>query len=381
MVFYFCEHYTHMAEPLKNIYNDHFFNEFNLVAEKAIAQWDAKQFKAMVKTKEWPRMELKQRMRHLSSCLHKALPVAYPEQLAAILKIVTVIEKGSGLQYSGLAYMFIPDFVEQYGLIDYNRSFKAMEKINMITSCEFAIRPFLLASQDKTMKQMVAWSKHPHQNIRRFSSEGCRPRLPWALGIPSLKKDPSPILPILENLKADPSVFVQKSVANNLNDISKDHPEMVLTIAKKWKGKSPITDWILKHGCRGLLKNGSDDALHLFGTRSDVKTVITDFRLDKNKIVIGDRFHFAFNLELMEKSSTALRIEYVIYFKKAFKGHSRKIFKINERNYTPGTLHHFSKYHSFKDLTTRKHLPGAHAIAIIINGKEMARQDFDLLVS
>jgi 3-methyladenine DNA glycosylase AlkC len=76
------------------------------------------------------------------------------------------------------------------------------------------------------------------------------------MGLPDFKKDPAPILPILENLKADPSEYVRRSVANNLNDIAKDHPEIALQIARAWQGVSPETDWIIKHGCRTLLKRG-----------------------------------------------------------------------------------------------------------------------------
>lgn len=95
------------------------------------------------------------------------------------------------------------------------------------------------------MKQMLVWSKHEHWGVRRLSSEGCRPRLPWAMALPNLKKDPTPIIPILENLKNDPARFVRLSVANNLNDIAKDNPEIVIDLAKKWKGESKEVDWLL----------------------------------------------------------------------------------------------------------------------------------------
>jgi 3-methyladenine DNA glycosylase AlkC len=376
-LFIFTSLILFMAEPLKNIYDDHFFKEFNQIAKKVIPSWEARAFDNTVKNKDWPQMELKQRMRHLSRSLFNALQGSYAKKLPQVLKMVQYIYS-SEVRYSGLAYMFLADFVEQFGVDEMDRSFKAMEKINMITSCEFAIRPFLLANQDKVMEQMLQWSKHSHQNIRRFASEGCRPRLPWAMAIPRLKKDPSAILPILENLKADESVFVQKSVANNLNDISKDHPELVLALAKKWKGENKITDWILKHGCRGLLKAGHAATLDLFGTASNVKCALSNFKLSAEKVKLGGKLQFEFELEVKEKKSAALRIEYMVYFKKAGKTPSKKIFKINERVYAPGVVHKFSKTHSFADLTTRKHYKGEHGIAIIVNGKEMGRVLFEL---
>ena len=100
------------------------------------------------------------------------------------------------------------------------------------------------------MEQMSAWARHANEHVRRLASEGCRPRLPWGQALPRFQKDPSPVLAILEQLKADPSLYVRKSVANNLNDISKNHPELVARIARDWYGRDERTDWIVKHACR-----------------------------------------------------------------------------------------------------------------------------------
>lgn len=369
-----------MAEPLKNIYNEIFFAEIKACIQNSIPGFDTKKFLAAVKNNQWSDMELKQRMRHLSSTLYAHLKGDYPAKLLQLLKMVDALPAQSKVQYSGLAYMYIPDVLEQYGLNDMELSLKAMEKISMITSCEFAVRPYLLANEKKVMKQMLAWSKHKHQNLRRFASEGCRPRLPWAMAIPSFKKDPAAIFPILENLKDDTSVYVQKSVANNLNDVSKDHPGAVVEIAKQWQGHSPAADWIIKHGCRGLLKSGHKEALHLFGTAADVKCTISDIRLSKVKLKIGEQFRFAFDLKLKEKKNTKLRIEYAVFYRKANGSFSKKVFKIKEGSYDHKTAYSFSRNHSFKDLTTRKHHAGEHSIAVIVNGNEYARLAFVLTV-
>lgn len=365
-----------MAEPLKNIYNDVFFAELKTSLQKAIPEIDTKKFISAVKNKDWAGMELKQRMRHLSTILHDHLQGNYKQRLSKVLQLLNALPARSNVQYSSLTYMYLPDFVAQYGLKDVALSLKAMEKINIITSCEFAIRPFLLADEKRVMKQMLVWSKHPHQNIRRFASEGCRPRLPWGAAIPSLKKNPFPILPILENLKEDKEVYVQKSVANNLNDISKDHPELVISIAKKWQGKSAAKDWIIKHGCRSLLKSGHAEVLAIFGTGSHVKAGIKNFIINKTTLVIGDAFQFNFELQLTEKDHCKLRIEYAVYFQKANGSVSKKIFKVSEGLYQNNTLYSFGRKHSFKDLTTRKHYAGKHAIAIIVNGNEIVRKNF-----
>ncbi len=118
---------------------------------------------------------------------------------------------------------------------------------------------------DEMLSQMISWSKHENNKVRRLASEGSRPRLPWAMALPSYKNDPSPILPILENLKEDSCEVVRRSVANNLNDIAKDNPDTVIDISKQWKGKSKETDALVKHACRTLLKQGELQILKLFG--------------------------------------------------------------------------------------------------------------------
>ena len=369
-----------MAEPLKYIYNNEFFSELESCLQKIAPDINTKTFIATVKNKSWVLMELKQRMRHLSTVLNESLQGDYQEKLEKVLNLVDALPENSKVQYSGLAYMYIPDFVAQYGLDDVGISLKAMEKINMVTSCEFAIRPFLLRHEKKVMKQMLLWSKHPHQNIRRFASEGCRPRLPWGAAIPSLKKDPSPILPILKNLKNDPELYVRKSVANNLNDISKDNPGIVIDIAKSWQGSSAAADWIIKHGCRGLLKSGHPDVLRIFGTGNHIKVGVTHFTLSSAALQIGDELHFNFQMQLQELQPSKLRIEYAIYYQKANGSLSKKIFKVNEGMYDSVRTYKFSRKHSFKDLTTRKHHAGTHAIAIIVNGNELAKRDFKLKI-
>lgn len=92
------------------------------------------------------------------------------------------------------------NYIEQYGLDYYEASIKAIEKVTQFTSCEFVTHAFISKYPEEMMKQMLAWSTHEHWGVRRLASEGCCPRLPWVMSLPNLKKDPRPIIPILENL-------------------------------------------------------------------------------------------------------------------------------------------------------------------------------------
>ena len=226
------------------------------------------------------------------------------------------------------------------------------------------------------MAQMYAWSKHESEHVRRLASEGCRPQLPWGQVLDSFKKDPTPIIPILEQLKNDSSAYVRKSVANNLNDISKTHPDLVLGIARKWYGMTDHTDWIVKHGCRTLLKKADSEAMAFFEFDDTASVKLLEFVLDKTSISIGDSITFSFSV-LAEKEVKA-RLEYGIDYVKSNGRRSRKRFKISEVTLKENEERSYEKKHSFKDLSTRKHYPGIHSIAIIVNGAERDKLDFSL---
>ena len=366
-----------MPEPLKNIYNHRFFEDYVDVMKEVIPGMDKRHFLNQVMDDQWESKELKQRVRHIACVLKDYLPGNYKKNISTILQIIQHL-RDNGTK-GGFEYMFFPDFIEQFGLKDLDTSLKAIEKITQFISCEFAVRPFLLQYPGEVMLQMQNWSKHSSFHVRRFSSEGCRPRLPWAMAIPQLKKDPSPILQILENLKNDSSLFVRKSVANNLNDISKDNPGIVIELAKKWIGKTAETDWIIKHGCRTLLKKADDKIYQVFSLSAIPGCTVTSLKLNKSRLRIGERLGFSFNMEVAKKKPSKIRIEYVVYFVKAGGKQTKKLFKLTENNFQPGTIYQFNRSQRFQDFTTRKHYPGKHKIGIIINGKELASKEFILL--
>ena len=143
--------------------------------------------------------------------------------------------------------MLFPDYVECYGLEHFDSSISALETFTKYSSAEFAVRPFIMRYEQKMMSQMRKWSRSKNHHLRRLSSEGCRPRLPWSMALPAFKQDPTAILTIISALLSDGSEYVRRSVANNLNDISKDHPEIVIEITRQNLGQSDATDKLLKH--------------------------------------------------------------------------------------------------------------------------------------
>jgi 3-methyladenine DNA glycosylase AlkC len=368
------------------MFNKQFFDRFTKDLKLVINDFDTRKFVSKIMNDEWENKEFKQRCWHITTVLKNFLPADYKDSIAKILELLDRIKDKH--DYSevddeafslSLEYGWILDnFVEQYGLDDYETSVQAIEKITQFTSCEFSVRPFIIKYPAKMMKQMLAWSKHKHWGVRRLSSEGCRPRLPWAMALPNLKEDPTPIIPILENLKNDKSRFVRLSVANNLNDIAKDNPETVIALAKKWQGKLDETDWVIKHGSRTLLKQGHAEAMGVFGFDAVKNINIKDFKIVTPKVKVGEFLEFEFKLLNNSAEKANIRLEYGLYYQKANGTLSKKVHKISEKEYAENSVVQITRKHSFKVVTTRVLHPGLHQVSIIINGKEFEKHDFEL---
>jgi 3-methyladenine DNA glycosylase AlkC len=363
-----------MAEPLKNIYNRSFFDNFFT----HLPEVTPSVFLEKIYNEDWEQRELKQRMRHIAETLGALLPNDFVEAIRILRQCVDKMRNQNRSEMN-FGFMFLPDFIEVFGLAHFEVSVEAMTDLTQFTSCEFAVRPFLIQYGDQMMQQMYVWSNHPHPMVRRLASEGTRPRLPWAMAVPMLKKDPSPILPILETLKNDPSETVRRSVANNLNDIAKDHPDFVLNIMQNWRNVSPETDWVIRHGSRTLLKRANPKALQNFGFQEVIPVEVTDFAIDKNTLKIGEVLTFTFSIKnLSDTEGYKVRLEYGIDYMKANGKTSRKIFQISETTFEQGKTRSFIRQQSFKNLTTRKHYSGEHRLAIIVNGHEKACINFYL---
>lgn len=196
------------------------------------------------------------------------------------------------------------------------------------------------------------------------------------MAVPFLKKSPELVLPILENLKADPSEYVRRSVANNMNDISKTHPKLVLQVAQKWTGNNLATDHLLKHACRTLIKQGHQDILKIFGFEQKNFVSVTPLLLDKEKYTIGEVVTFSFSCQAEQQ--TDIRLQYVIDFAKKSGKNSRKVFFLAEKLLKPGEVCMFHKKFKLQHYSTRKLYEGVHHISIMLNGEERLSETFYL---
>jgi 3-methyladenine DNA glycosylase AlkC len=359
-----------MPEKLKdNYFTKESVSKFADILITFYSKFDKKKFLELVFDENYGNIELMAKMHHVTESLKPVLPESYKKALSILIKIAPKVK--------GFEAICLPDFVEKYGIDYWDESLAALAVFTKYSSSEFAIRPFIIRNEKKAMSFMKKLAKDKDKNVRRFASEGCRPRLPWAMALPNLKKDPSSIIPILELIKDDESEFVRRSVANNLNDISKDHPNLALKICQEWFGKTENTNWIVKHACRTLLKAGNSDAMILFGFGDPKNISVRNISLNKKQIKIGEKAECNYTLQVCGKKPSKIRLEYAVTFSKANNKFSKKVFKISEKSYDPGE-YYLSKKHSFANLSTRKHYTGKHQIAIIVNGVEKGKIDLVL---
>jgi 3-methyladenine DNA glycosylase AlkC len=358
-----------MAERLKDMFfTRESITRFTEAVRKVYPEFDEPRFVTLVFDETFAAKELMARMSHTTRCLKQVLPEAYAEAAEILKKAAPRVK--------GFEALCLPDYVAQFGLDDWELSLSTLESIGRYITGELAIRPFLDRDPTKVIPYLLAWAEDPNVHLRRLASEGSRPRLPWAMALPKFKKDPSPILPILEKLKDDASEDVRRSVANHLNDISKDNPDLALKVCSRWFGRSENTDRIVKHACRTLLKAGHPQALRIFGYSDPSDMCIRNFDLSAETIAIGDDLRFSFDLHLVRPGK--VRLEYVIRYVKAKGKLSSKVFKLTENTYSDG-VYSFKRKHAFADMSTRTHYPGTHHIAIHINGQEKAKASLELV--
>ena len=364
-----------MPELLKNRYNGGFLHGLALRITAVYPSFQADAFVNGIMDETWDALGLKARMRRITVNLGRYLPTGYEQALGILDKVIAGYPAG----FNDFSFMFFPDFVEVYGQEErhWELSMAALERYTPYSSSEFAVRPFIMRYEERMMRQMAAWAGHGNEHVRRLASEGCRPLLPWGQALEGFKKDPLPVLAILEQLKADPSPYVRKSVANNLNDISKNHPALVVKIAGEWYGKGERTDWIVKHGCRTLLKQGNSELLGLFGFADTDGVRVGSFALGAASVFIGGDITFSFTIEA--KKATGVRLEYAIEYVKTNGKRSRRIFQISELSFKGNEKKCYTRAHSFADISTRKHYPGTHSVTLIVNGAERGTREFEVL--
>ncbi len=317
-------------------------------------------------------LELKERITAIADCLREFLPDDYARTLAVFRKIAPDV--GGFENWALMAY------IEKYGLDHFEQSVAAMKELTQYSTAEFAIRPYMIRYTKRMLEMLAEWVHDPNEHVRRLAAEGSRPRGVWTAHVEAFKKDPRPVIELLEHLKADPSLYVRKAVANNLNDISKENPDLVISTAVRWqKDKHKDTDWIIKRACRSLIKQGDPRVFGILGYTKTPRADVLNLKIAPGKVKRGSKATITFDLVSQAKSNQKLVVDYRVHYLKKTGRLSPKVFKLAEKSLRGLESIAISTKHSFEEQSTRKHFPGKHRLEIMVNGRATAGLDFDLV--
>lgn len=327
-------------------------------------------------------LELKQRIHHIIHVLHRHLPEDFAKTAHILKRVKKHWPRDKDNQpLRGFVAWPVIDYVGVHGLDHPHLALPVLKELTSLFSAEFALRPFLLQHFDITAAYLQEWCTDKDEHVRRLVSEGSRPRLPWGIRLQLFCDNPEPILTLLEQLNADKSLYVRKSVANSLNDIGKDNPDVLIKTCAAWQNHaSDETRWIIRHALRSLIKAGHPGAMHLLGYTPSPKVAIHELTLDNNKLHLGDNLLFSFFLESSAGKAQQLVVDYAIHHIKANGTTSAKVFKLKSLCLQPGSTIEIRKKHPFKKITTRRYYPGTHKLDILVNGISVNTTDFALSV-
>jgi 3-methyladenine DNA glycosylase AlkC len=246
-------------------------------------------------------------------------------------------------------------------------------------SSEGPIRPFIERHPDLTYEHLRRWAFDPDEHLRRLVSEGTRPRLPWAPQLRQLIADPSPNIELLDRLVDDPAAYVRRSVANHLNDISKDHSDVAVDLARRWLLRGDGAAWVVRHGLRTLVKHGDPHALELFGVSPDADIRLTALTVDRDTVTIGEAVTFTLTVELYGTTETDAVIDYRVHYVGANGLRRPKVFKLTRRRLVPGQPATVTRRHRFEHVSIRRIRAGQHSIDVQVNGHILGALDLDVI--
>lgn len=377
-----------MAEPLKHRYGPEVPTRIAAMIGAVSPAFDTRAFLADALA-GYEALELMPRAGHIAEALRRHLPAEYEAALDVLMRSVSESQETTASLGLG-SFVFLPHvfFVGRHGLDHFEASMRAQHLLTQRFTAEFSIRPYLERHPEATLARLHEWAVDPNEHVRRLVSEGTRPRLPWAPRLREFQRDPAPVLALLERLKDDPSLYVRRSVANNLNDIGKDHPDVLTDTARRWLAGQPSEErrWVVNHALRSAVKRGDPQALAVLGFGGPADAILVSAaRITPARAVIGGKIRLEFDLThtgvgIGAKPLTVL-VDFAIHYVKA-SGESRpKVFKLTSLDLAPGQTVRLGKSVSLAEMTTRKHHPGWHRVEVLLNGAARELGGFELALS
>ncbi len=328
-------------------------------------------------------LELLDRGRHIARALGRHLPPAYPDALDVLLESLGPEHPTDELVGAGMApFFYLPHllFVADRGLDHFDLSMRAQYELTKRFSAESSIRSYIARDPERVMAVLRVWTKDPNAHVRRLVSEGTRLRLPWAQRVDWLDRHPERVLALLEPLKDDPTTLVRRSVANNLNDLGKVHPDLLIRTASAWLADAS-TDRrrLVEHALRSIVKRGNKQALGLlgYGTKPSVKVERVAFV--PRRVRIGGRVVMSFALRSTSRVPQDLLVDAAVHFVKARGVTSAKVFKVRRLVLGARERQAMAVTFSVAVHTTRVPRPGRHAVDLILNGHAVRAGSFDVI--
>ena len=325
-------------------------------------------------------LALMPRGQHIAHALKVHLPADF-EQAVAVLIASLGQPHGRNAGLSLASFLFLPhtQFVATYGLAHFEASMQAQHVLTQRFTAEFSIRPFLESHPEATLARLRQWASDPSPHVRRLVSEGTRPRLPWASRLREFQKNPAPVLALLELLKDDPDLYVRRSVANNLNDIGKDHPDLLTQTAQRWlKGASVERQWIVGHALRSAVKRGEAGALAVLGFGQTAQVTVRDATILPSQAAMGSCVTLRFELHNPQAHAQRVLVDFCVHYIKANGRPKPKVFKLKTVDLAAGETLRLSKRLSLAEMSTRKHYPGVHRVELLLNGAAHSLGAFEL---
>lgn len=372
-----------MAESLKNQYGPEIPRR---IAAMIAGAWPEFATKVFVRDclEGYDALELTARARHITRALRRHLPDDYPQAVDVLVRSLGPpldAEPGDGQSAGMGVFAYLPHvyFVADHGLDHLEESLAAQHALTQRFTAEFSIRPFLERHPEATLARLHAWTRDPSHHVRRLVSEGTRPRLPWAGRLRAFQRDPAPVLALLEKLKDDPSLYVRRSVANNLNDIGKDHPALLAEVARRWlRDATPERRWVVEHALRSAIKRGDKAALGVLGFGKEAEVHLGALAIEPAPVAIGGKVRVAFEVTNTGSRAQAVLVDLRVGFVKADGSLSPKVFKLKQATLAPGGTLAVAKTVSLAEMTTRRHYPGRHTLEAVVNGEAHVLGGFDV---
>lgn len=369
-----------MATPLKNHFGPEIPHKIAAMLAAVHPRFPADQFVRDV-LGDYDELDLTARGWKIARALRPALPQDYAKAIDLLIaSLGPKLEKTEG---NGMApFLYLPHvfFVAEFGVEHFEDSMRAQYELTQRFSAEFSIRPFLERHPEATLKQLAQWAKDPSEHVRRLVSEGTRPRLPWAPRLRSFQNDPRRVLELLELLKDDSSLYVRRSVANNLNDIGKDHPALLVETAQRWLfDATEERRWLVRHALRSAVKRGEAGSLAILGFGDLAKVAIRNARIVPQRVAIGKSVTIGMEIASAFARKQRVLVDLRIHFVKANGKTSAKVFKLKALELAPRDLVRLEKRISLANMTTRKHFPGKHRVDVLLNGRAEPLGEFNLV--